>query len=103
MSDIHIRCILHDPSKTFFALCGQGMQDFAREQGISLSIHPAYTDADHAAELEMCLREHDVDAVILGGGDFASISAAASSTRLPVISCVGARPDVPFACDVQPD
>jgi ribose transport system substrate-binding protein len=103
MSDIHIHCILHDPSKTFFALCGQGMQDFAREQGIALSIHPAYTDADHAAELEMCLRKHDVDAVILGGGDFASISAAASSTRLPVISCVGAGPDVPFACDVQPD
>jgi anti-anti-sigma factor len=102
MRDIHIRCILHDPSETFFALCGQGMQNLAREQGVNLSIHPAYTNAEHTAELEMSLHQHDLDAVILGGGDYDNAPGAAGSTpTIPVISCLAAGTGVPFACDVQ--
>ena len=34
----HIACILNDPRQTYWALCGQGLQDQARANDIELTV-----------------------------------------------------------------
>src|SRR5262245_8972386 len=102
--DIHIACILNNPKNTYWALCGQGLQDQAHDAGISLTIRPVYTFAAAQSTFLDMLRQPHVDAIIVAGTDCAipddGISAA---PRLPVILCsgqlLGARP----ACDLIPD
>jgi ribose transport system substrate-binding protein len=104
-SPLHIACVLYDPSQTFWALCGQGMQDEAREHGgIVLSSRPD-TVKDHAVELGLYLKQGDVDAVIVAGGQF-SIKPPATHARtapIPIITCTSNLQGIPITCDLQPD
>ena len=84
-SPLHIACVLYDPSQTFWTLCGQGMQDEAREHGgIVLSSRP-YTEKDHAEELSSYLKQGDVDAVIVAGGQFSINPPATPPTAAPTM------------------
>jgi ribose transport system substrate-binding protein len=104
-SPLHIACVLYDPSQTFWTLCGQGMHDEAREQGgIVLSSRP-YTEKDQAEELCSYLKQGDVDAVIVAGGQF-SINPPAMPARtapIPIISCTAMLQGIPITCDLQVD
>ncbi len=102
--DIHIACILNNPKNTYWALCGQGLQDQARDAGITLTIRPVYTFAAAQSAFLDTLRQPHVDAIIVAGTDCAVPDDVASTApRLAVIVCsgqlLGARP----ACDLIPD
>ena len=81
-SPLHIACVLYDPSQTFWTLCGQGMHDEAREQGGIVLSSRSYTEKDHAEELCSYLKQGDVDAVIVAGGQF-SINPPATRSTIP--------------------
>ena len=102
--DIHIACILNNPKNTYWALCGQGLQDQAHDAGTNLTIRPVYTFAAAQSAFLDTLRQPPVDAIIVAGTDCSIPDDGASAApRLPVIVCsgqlLGARP----ACDLIPD
>jgi ribose transport system substrate-binding protein len=101
--NIHICCILHNPGQTLWAICGQGMRDQAHKLGVTFSIRPAYTVADHFPELMDCLAHDNVDAVIFGGGDFSVPYIPAAYARIPLIACLAAVQGVSVACSVEAD
>lgn len=104
-SPLHIACVLYDPGQTFWTLCGQGMQDEAREHGgIVLSSRP-YSEKDHAKELCSYLKQGDVDAVIVAGGQF-SINPPPTPARtalIPIITCSATVQGIPITCALEPD
>ena len=85
---IHIAAILNDPGQTFWALCGQGMQDQAHELGITLSIRPILTSEEVQAEFRACLHQPDLDALIIVGTGYSlqDDAATAGGPRIPVIT-----------------
>ena len=103
--DIQIACILNDPKHTYWALCGQGLQDQAYDDGVTLTIHPVYTFAAAQSALEECLRQQHIDAVIIAGTDCTLTEYAATMgvPRTPVIVCSGELLGVRPACDLIPD
>jgi anti-anti-sigma factor len=102
---IQIACILNDPRNTYWALCGQGLQDQAHDDRIALAIRPVYTFAEAEAAVIDCLRQPDVDAVILAGTDcsLTDYVATAGVPRIPIIVCSGELFGVRPACDLLPD
>jgi ABC-type sugar transport system substrate-binding protein/anti-anti-sigma regulatory factor len=81
------------------------MQDEARVHGgIVLSSRP-YTERDYAEELSSYLKQGDVDAVIVAGGQFSINPPAtpARTTPIPIILCTASLQGIPITCDLQPD
>jgi anti-anti-sigma factor len=103
--DVHVACILNNTGQTFWALCGQGIQDRAYEHGATVSMHLSNMDGDAQSELEDCLRQPQVDAVILAGAEasLTNHAATASAPRIPLVTCSGVLHGLPPACDLQPD
>src|SRR5436853_217553 len=102
---IQIACILNNPQDTYWALCGQGLQDQAAADDVALTIRPADTFAAAQSTAEECLRQRRFDAIIIAGTDcnLAEYAARNGAPRTPIIVCsgelLGARP----ACDLIPD
>jgi ribose transport system substrate-binding protein len=101
----YITCILNDPRHTYWALCGQGIRDQAREEGIELTIRPVYSFAEVQPIMMDCLRQPHVDAVILAGTDcsLTDDAGATNAVRPPVIVCSGELLGMRSACDLIPD
>jgi ribose transport system substrate-binding protein len=103
--DFQIACILNNPKDTYWALCGQGLQDQASENRIALDIQPVTTFAEARSAAEECLRQGQTDALIIAGTDcnLTDYIAINGVPQTPVIVCsgelIGARP----ACDLIPD
>ncbi|HJZ49337.1 MAG TPA: hypothetical protein VKE41_19305 [Roseiflexaceae bacterium] len=102
---IHLACVLNDPRQTYWARCGQGLQDQARDDGIELTIHPVYSFAEVQPAILDCLRDPRVDARILAGTDCSLTESVAlvSALRTPIIVCSGELVGMQPACDVIPD
>ena len=102
---IHIAAILNDPGQTFWALCGEGMQDQAYELGITLSIRAILTREDAQAEGWACLHQPDLNAIILVGTGYSlpNDADAERARHIPVINCNGTLHGLAAACELQPD
>jgi ribose transport system substrate-binding protein len=104
-SSIQIACILNNPQDTYWALCGQGLQDQAAADEVALTIRPVGTFAAAQSAVEECLRQPRFDAVIIAGTDcdLTEYTAINGAPHTPVIVCsgelLGARP----VCDLIPD
>jgi anti-anti-sigma factor len=102
---IHIAGILNNPGETFWALCGQGMQDQAREHGITLAIRPVLTSEEAQIEVADCLRQPHIDAVILVGTTYSlpNDATVVGVPPIPMINCNGRLHGMTAACELQPD
>jgi anti-anti-sigma factor len=97
---IQIACI-NNPGQSFFALCGQGIQDQAHDDGVTLSVHPIYTNAEGQSAFLDCLHHPHLDAIIIVSIE-AFIPEQNGAARIPVINCDGVLHGA-AACDLKPD
>src|SRR5688500_5109024 len=87
--DTHIACILNDPGQTFWALCGQGIQDQVHQHGINLAFRPVLNWAETQVEVEDCLHQPHLDALILAGTTYSHPNHGSSALvpPIPIINC----------------